>query len=61
MRWNVASVLDRASVPMPIPMILIAGAFTKIGHPDWGLAWAAGFLALLVMADLLRSHAQAGL
>jgi hypothetical protein len=58
MKWNVANMLDRAIASMPIFMILVAGALTKIGHPDWGLAWVAGLCALLIMADLLDSRRQ---
>jgi hypothetical protein len=58
MRWNFASMLDRAIIPMPVPLILVAGALAKTGHPDLGLAWATGLCALLVMADLLKSDGQ---
>jgi hypothetical protein len=59
MRWNVAKdMLDRAIAPMSIPMILVSGALTKIGHPDWGLAWAAGLCALPIMAGLLRRQSH---
>ena len=52
MRWNVENLIDRATASMPVFMILIAGTLTKVGHPDWGLAWIAGLSALLVVADL---------
>jgi len=46
--------VDRAIASMPILTILVAGALTKIGYFDWGLAWIAGLCALLIMADLGR-------
>jgi len=58
MGWNVAKMVDRAVAPMPILMILIAGALTKAGHPDWGLAWIAGLSAAPIMADLLKSSGR---
>jgi hypothetical protein len=57
MRWNVANMVERAIAAMPILMILVSGALTKTGYPNWGLAWIAGICALLIMADLFN-HAR---
>ena len=56
MKWNIANMIERAIAPMPVLMILIAGALTKTGHPGWGLAWIAGLCALPLVADLVGSR-----
>jgi hypothetical protein len=58
MNWNVKNSIDRVIASMPVVMILIAGTLTKTGRPDWGLAWIAGFCALVFAADLFDSHRQ---
>jgi len=58
MRWNVKNLIDSTIASMPIFMILIAGGLTKVGYPNWGLAWIVGLCALLIMADLLSSRRQ---
>jgi len=41
---------------MPIFMILNAVALTKLGYPDWRVAWIAGLGGLLITADFVNSH-----
>jgi hypothetical protein len=56
MRLNMANMLDRAVASMPIFMIMVAGALTKMGYFSWGLAWIAGLCAPAIIADLLNSR-----
>jgi hypothetical protein len=57
MKWNIKSLIDRASVSMPVFMILVAGSFAKVGYPNWGLTWIA-LCAPLIMAELIESRGR---
>ncbi len=63
MNRTIKNLFDRGVASMPVCMILIAGTLTKVGYPEWGLAWIAGLCAPLIFADLssLRGRDQAPL
>jgi hypothetical protein len=52
----VVDMLNRVDLvaPTPIFMILIAGALTKTGHADWGMASIVGLCATSILAEVLE-------